>query len=145
MNLCECGNPLLVRYDLGRIRQDWTRDQPAAGPENLWRYAPVLPVCDPSHIVTLGEGMTPLLRAQRLGERVGSADLWVKDDGLNPTGSFKARGQATAMSMCVELGIRKVASHTVDLLSKSNGAIPYVEFLKSEHRTPRMPIALSSS
>ena len=109
INLCECGNPLLVRYDLEKVRQDWTRQQAADGPENLWRYAPVLPVRDPAHIVTLGEGMTPLLRSKRLGDRLGANDLWLKDEGLNPTGSFKARGQTTAMSMCVELGIKKVA------------------------------------
>ena len=60
-------------------------------------------------IVTLGEGMTPLIRTRRLGARLGAEDLWVKDEGLNPTGSFKARGLSCAVSMCVELGIRKVA------------------------------------
>jgi threonine synthase len=75
----------------------------------MWRYAPLLPVRDSKHIVSLGEGMTPVLKAGRLGERIGSNDLWVKDEGINPTGSFKARGLSCAISMCVELGIRKVA------------------------------------
>jgi threonine synthase len=74
----------------------------------MWRYAPVLPPADAS-IVTLGEGWTPLVRTARLGTRIGAEALWVKDEGLNPTGSFKARGLACAVSMCVELGIRKVA------------------------------------
>jgi threonine synthase len=74
----------------------------------MWRYAPVLPPRAES-IVSLGEGMTPLVRTPRLGARVGSDDLWVKDEGLNPTGSFKARGLSCAVSMAVELGIKKVA------------------------------------
>jgi threonine synthase len=74
----------------------------------MWRYAPVLPPSDAS-IVSLGEGWTPLLRTRRLGSRVGAESLWVKDEGLNPTGSFKARGLSCAVSMCVELGIKKVA------------------------------------
>jgi threonine synthase len=75
----------------------------------MWRYGPVLPVRDPAHIVSLGEGMTPLLRARRLGARLGASDLWVKDEGINPTGSFKARGLSCAISMCTELGVKKVA------------------------------------
>ena len=107
-NLCDCGGPLLVRYDLAAARQNWTRDQVAQGPNNMWRYAPMLPPRRES-IVSLGEGMTPLVRIPRLGARVGAADLWVKDEGLNPTGSFKARGLSCAISMAVELGIKKVA------------------------------------
>jgi threonine synthase len=107
-NLCTCGGPLLVRYDLDRLRHRWRRREVANGPPNMWRYAPLLPPANES-IVTLGEGWTPLIRTQRLGARVGADDLWVKDEGLNPTASFKARGLACAVSMCVELGIRKVA------------------------------------
>jgi threonine synthase len=73
----------------------------------MWRYAPILP--SNGTIITLGEGWTPLVRTPRLGARLGAKNLWVKDDGLNPTGSFKARGLACAISMCVELGVRKVA------------------------------------
>ena len=75
----------------------------------MWRYAPLLPVRDATHIVSLGEGMTPMLQASRLGARIGANDLWVKDEGINPTGSFKARGLSCAISMCVELGLSKVA------------------------------------
>ncbi len=74
----------------------------------MWRYAPVLPPSEAS-IISLGEGWTPLVRTTRLGARLGAEALWVKDEGLNPTASFKARGLACAISMCVELGIRKVA------------------------------------
>jgi len=108
-NLCECGGPLLVLYDLDRAKETWSRDSVAKGPTNMWRYAPVLPVRNETSIVSLGEGMTPILRTRRLGERLGAHDLWVKDEGINPTGSFKARGLSCAVSMCVELGIRKVA------------------------------------
>ena len=107
-NLCGCGGPLLARYDLDKIRQRWRRRDVRGGPAGMWRYAPVLPPAVES-VISLGEGWTPLLRARRLGARLGADALWIKDDGLNPTASFKARGLACAISMCVELGIRKVA------------------------------------
>jgi threonine synthase len=75
----------------------------------MWRYAPVLPVSHESSIITLGEGMTPLLLARQTGARIGASELLIKDEGLNPTGSFKARGMSCAVSMCVELGLKKVA------------------------------------
>jgi threonine synthase len=108
-NLCECGNPLLVRYDLGLMREMWSRDSFETAPDSMWRYAPALPVRHEQSIISLGEGMTPLLHAERTGPRIGASDLLVKDEGLNPTGSFKARGLSCAVSMCVELGIQKVA------------------------------------
>jgi threonine synthase len=108
-NLCECGGPLLVRYDLERARQSWSREWILNGPSSMWRYAPVLPVSKPGAVITLGEGMTPLIHARRLGRALGMDELWVKDEGINPTGSFKARGLSCAISMCVELGITKVA------------------------------------
>ena len=108
LNLCECGGPLLVRYDLDTIRRMWRRRDVPNGPSTMWRYAPVLPPAEEA-IVSLGEGWTPLLRTRRLGARIGAESLWVKDEGMNPTASFKARGLSCAISMCVELGIRKVA------------------------------------
>jgi threonine synthase len=108
-NLCECGGPLLVRYDLEKLRRSWSRDQISSGPNSMWRYGPVLPPARQTSIVSLGEGMTPLIHAGRLGRRIGADQLWLKDEGLNPTGSFKARGLSCAVSMAVELGIRKLA------------------------------------
>ena len=102
-NLCECGNPLLVRYDLAKAQTEWSREHLKDAPNTMWRYAPVLPVRD--SIVSLGEGMTPLLKTSRMG----LPDLWIKDEGLNPTGSFKARGLSCAISMCKELGVKKIA------------------------------------
>jgi len=107
-NLCDCGGPLLVRYDLEKAKKTWKRDDVAKGPNSMWRYSPMLPP-RPESIVSLGEGMTPLVRTPRLGARVGADDLLIKDEGLNPTGSFKARGLSCAVSMAVELGIKKVA------------------------------------
>jgi threonine synthase len=107
-NLCACGGPLLVRYDLSIVRHRWLRRDVGNGPASMWRYAPVLPPSD-SSVVSLGEGWTPLVRTRRLGARIGADALWVKDEGLNPTASFKARGLSCAVSMCVELGIQKVA------------------------------------
>lgn len=111
-NLCACGGPLAARYDLERARQSWNRDWISNGPSNIWRYAPVLPVSKPSAMTSLGEGLTPLVRLPRLGARVGASDLWLKDEGVNPTGSFEARGMACAISMAVELGVGKVAIHS---------------------------------
>jgi threonine synthase len=108
-NLCECGGPLLVRYDLAVLRETWSLDSFASAPDSMWRYAPALPVRLATSIVSLGEGMTPLLPVPRTGARIGASDLLIKDEGLNPTGSFKARGLSCAVSMCVELGIEKLA------------------------------------
>jgi threonine synthase len=108
-NLCSCGGPLLVRYDLERARRSWTREDIARGPNSMWRYGAILPP-RPESIVSLGEGMTPLFPARRIGERVGAGDLWIKDEGLNPTGTFKARGMSCAVSMARELGISKLAA-----------------------------------
>jgi len=108
-NLSSGGWPLLVRYDLEAARRNWNRDWIPSGPTSMWRYAPVLPVRNPASIVSLGEGLTPMVRSGRLAEKLGCADLWIKDDGVNPTGSFKARGLSCAISMAKELGVKKVA------------------------------------
>src|SRR5208282_1352470 len=84
-NLCECGGPLLARYDLKTAGRTLTRDALRSRPATMWRYAEVLPARE---AVSLGEGMTPLVAAERLGERLGLDGLYVKDEGLNPTGSF---------------------------------------------------------
>src|SRR5438477_6535560 len=111
-NLSTAGWLLLVRYDLQKLTRRWDRDSIADGPPTMWRYAPVLPVRYRDNIVSLHEGFTPLHRLQRLGERLECDDLWLKDEGVNPTATFKARGLSCAISMCRELGIRKVAIPT---------------------------------
>jgi threonine synthase len=108
-NLCACGSPLWVRYDMRCIDAARWREQLATRPPNLWRYREVLPVRDESSVVSLGEGCTPLLHARHLGEKLGMANLYLKDESLNPTGSFKARGLSVAVSMAKELGVERLA------------------------------------
>lgn len=108
-NLCECGKPLMVAYDLDAASATLTRESLAAREPTLWRYREVLPVESEQNRLTLGEGMTPLIAAQRLGRELGMKKLYIKDESLNPTGSFKARGMAVAVSMAKELGARKLA------------------------------------
>jgi threonine synthase len=109
-NLCtECGKPLLVRYDLAAASRTLTRESLKGRRADLWRYAEVLPVEREENIVSLGEGWTPLLTAERLGASLGLRHLYVKDESLNPTQSFKARGMTAAVSMAKELGARRLA------------------------------------
>jgi threonine synthase len=109
-NLCPaCGKPLLARYDLAAARQAVDRDQLARREPTLWRYRELLPVRERRHEICLGEGWTRLVHARRLGEALGFDGLYVKDEGLNPTGSFKARGLAVAVSRALELGARSVS------------------------------------
>ena len=86
------------------------RDAIPAGRSSLWRYAPLLPLADLANLVTFEEGWTPLLPAPRMGARIGSRRLLIKDESTNPTGTFKARGMAAAVSMANELGVRKLAA-----------------------------------
>ncbi len=104
----DCNSPLLVRYDLESVRQQIDRDEIKARQGRMWRWHELLPVKDPKHIVHLGEGDTALLHLPHLGESLGLSELFVKDESLNPTGTFKARGLATAVSKAKELGIQKV-------------------------------------
>ena len=109
INLCDCGKPLMVAYDLERAASTLTREALAGRVASLWRYREVLPLEDDRNKLTLGEGMTPLLKAERLGAQLGLSNLFIKDEGVNPTGSFKARGMAVAISMAKELGAQKLA------------------------------------
>jgi len=111
-NLSSAGWPLLVRYDLQDVKKRWDRRALAEAPRTMWRYAPLLPVVSFENIVSLHEGFTPLHQLHRLGPRFDCENLWLKDEGVNPTGTFKARGLSCAISMCRELGIRKVAIPT---------------------------------
>ena len=103
--VCEtCGELLLARYDLPMAARSLRRDAMNTRPATLWRYAEVLPGSEDP--VSLGEGFTPLHRARRLGEELGLSRLWIKDESLQPTGSFKARGMTTAVTMARRLGAR---------------------------------------
>ena len=89
-HLCPCGRPLLARYDWRSIRDKWTRASLQTALPTMWRYAPILPVSDGVAPVSLGEGWTPLFPAPRLAAQLGLSALFVKDEALNPTNSFKA-------------------------------------------------------
>ncbi len=105
IRLCpDCGYPLLAQYDLEKAAAEIDRDELARRPATMWRFRELLPVRDSRYIVTLGEGGTPLLKLNRLGEKLGLKHLYLKDEGQNPTGSFKALGLAAAVSRALELG-----------------------------------------
>lgn len=105
----EDGKVLLVEYDLERAARTMTKESLAERGWDLWRYAELMPVKDPQHRLTLGEGGTPLLNAPRLGPAIGLPNLMFKDEGRNPTGSFKARGLGAAVSRARELGVKAIA------------------------------------
>ena len=112
-NLCQrCSKPLLVHYDIDRVATTLTRVALTTRTATLWRYREILPVEQEENVISLGEGWTPLLHAQRLGAAYDMRHLYLKDESLNPTGSFKARGMAVAVSMAKELGVRKLAVPT---------------------------------
>src|SRR5918993_1445314 len=110
LNLCrECGKPLLVRYDLEAAAATLTKESLGGRRSDMWRYREVLPVENDDHLVSLGEGLTPLLRSVNLARELGIDELYIKDESQNPTQSFKARGMAAAVSMAKELGATKLA------------------------------------
>ena len=111
-NLCTCGAPLLARYDLDALRGAASFADMTARAPTLWRYRELLPVRDDANVTSLGEGMTPLVPVPRIGARLGVPGLLMKDEGLNPTGTFKSRGAALGISRARELGIGRVAMPT---------------------------------
>jgi len=110
MNLCpDCGKPLLARYDLAKAAKTLTKTALKERVSSMWRYEEILPVREMKHVLSLGEGWTPLLKADRLGQRIGCPNTYIKDEALNPTGSFKARGLSMAVSRAFELGAKEIA------------------------------------
>jgi threonine synthase len=112
-HLCSCGAPLLAKYDLRALAREVSRAEVAARPwrDGIWRYAELLPGIDAGSRVSLGEGLTPLLPVEGLGAALGLL-VWIKDESLNPTGTFKARGAALGVSMARALGARSIALPT---------------------------------
>jgi len=96
INVCGCGRPLVARYDLAAVGRRIRPEDFARRPHDLWRYRELLPVLDGANIIGLGEGGTPLLPLRRLGGELGLGEVYLKDEGCNPTGTFKARGLAMA-------------------------------------------------
>jgi threonine synthase len=122
-HLCICGGILLVRYELARLAAEVPRDVVAgrAWSEGLWRYAELLPVVERARRVTLGEGATPLLPLEWLSSEL-DAPIWLKDEGTNPTGTFKARGAAVGVSRARELGAQAIALPTAGNAGAAWGA-----------------------
>jgi threonine synthase len=121
-HLCRCGAPLLARYDLVAAR-NWRPDTLAGRPPTMWRYRELMPLFDGEMAICLGEGFTPLFHATTLGERLGLEQLYVKDESLNPTNSFKARGQSAAITRAKQLGARTIALPTAG--NAGNAAAAY--------------------
>jgi threonine synthase len=114
-HLCQCGAPLLARYDLIAAKR-WSRDSLASREASMWRYREVMPLFDgpngPEEAISLGEGWTPLIEAKRLGQSLGLTRLYVKDESLNPTNSFKARGLSAAVTRAYHLGAKTLSVPT---------------------------------
>lgn len=115
-----CGKVLYARYDLDAAKRSMTREALAGRGPDMWRYFEVLPVHAQSNVVTLGEGYTPLLSADRLRREIGCGPLLIKDEGVNPTSTFKARGMSTAVSKAKELGVKAL---TVPTAGNAGGAL----------------------
>ena len=115
-----CGKVLYARYDLDAAGRALSPDDLAARRGDMWRYFELMPVRSPGNVVSLGEGFTPIIRAGRLGARLGCPDLLIKDEGVNPTSSFKARGLSVAVSKAVELG---VTGFTIPSAGNAGGAV----------------------
>ena len=108
----ECDSPLFARYDLGDLARRIAPPEISRRPAGIWRWTELLPVEDDRYRLTLGEGDTPLLPVPRLAASLSLDRVYLKDEGVNPTGSFKARGMAVALSRAAELGIREVVVPT---------------------------------
>jgi threonine synthase len=107
-HLCRCGAPLLARYDLDRARA-WNKDVLCTRARDMWRYHELMPLSEADRPVSLGEGGTPLVHAQRLGHVLGFSSLYVKDESQNPTQSFKARGLSAAVTRALSLGVKTIS------------------------------------
>jgi threonine synthase len=122
LHVCDyCFGPLEVVYDYDALRDHVSREQIAAGPQTIWRYAPLLPVVDPAPI-DLGTGCTPLVRADRLAAELGLGELWIKNDTANPTGSFKDRVVSVALTKARQLGFKVAACASTGNLANSVAA-----------------------
>jgi len=135
-HLCSCGAPLLARYDLVKARA-WTRDSLKGREPNMWRYRELLPLFDGEQPVTLGEGFTPLFHAERLGATIGLDRLFIKDESLNPTNSFKARGQSAAVTRAKYLGATTIALPTAGNAGDAAAAYSAAAGLACEVFIPR--------
>src|SRR5262249_54840854 len=135
-HLCSCGAPLLARYDLDKARA-WSRDSLKGREPNLWRYREMLPLFDGESPITLGEGFTPLFHATALGATLRLDRLLIKDDSLTPTKSFKAPGQATAITRAKYLGATTISLPTAGNAGNAAAAYSAAAGLACEVFIPR--------
>ncbi len=137
-NICPvCSKPLIVIYDLKAVRKTFKRDDLLNREPNLWRYQELLPIDDPENILSLGEGYTPLIYAQELGRQFGFHNLFIKDEALNPTSSFKARGLSVAVSKARELGIDELSMPSAGNAGVALSAYASMGGLKAHIYMPR--------
>ena len=134
--LCRCGAPLLARYDLERAHE-WSRDRLAGRAPTMWRYRELMPLFEGEEPVSLGEGFTPLFHARSLGSALGLDRLYVKDESLNPTNSFKARGQSAAITRAKYLGAETIALPTAGNAGNAAAAYSAAAGLKCEVFIPK--------
>ena len=112
---CKCGAPLLVRYDLKEAKKHFSKEMLNEREKSLWRYRELLPVQEEKNIVTLGEGFTPLVSLERAGAQSDIPELYMKDEGIIPTGTFKARGAAFGVSRAKELGVQTLSCRPTEM------------------------------
>ncbi|WP_202081141.1 threonine synthase [Caldalkalibacillus salinus] len=151
-HLCQCGSPLLVDYDLDALSDNFKTTMLKERKPTLWRYHELLPVKREKHVVSLGEGMTPLLSMPRIGENMGIPHLYMKDEGMVPSGSFKARGAAVGVSKAKELGVEAIAMPTNGnagaawaLYAARAGIKSYIVMPVSAPTITRLEVALSGA
>ena len=135
-HLCQCGAPLLARYDLTRAGA-WSRDSLRDREKTMWRYREMLPIFADESPVTLGEGFTPLFHAQKLGAQLGLDRLFIKDESLNPTNSFKARGQSAAITRAKALGVTTISVPSAGNAGNAMAAYAARAGLKAQVFLPR--------
>lgn len=147
-----CGKVLYPRYDLKGASAALSRDSLRDRAPNMWRYFEVMPVRDEANVVTLGEGFTPIFKAERLGGDIGCAALYIKDEGINPTGSFKARGLGAAVSKAKELGITRLtmpsagnAAGAMTAYAAKAGMEAYVFMPKDAPEANRVEVEISGA
>ena len=135
-HLCTCGAPLLARYDLTAARA-WKRESLAGREPTMWRYREVMPLFEGETPLTLGEGWTPLIHARRLGDHLGLARLFVKDESLNPTNSFKARGLSAAVTRAALLGVKTLSIPSAGNAANAMAAYAALAGLEAQVFMPR--------
>ena len=145
LHVCDwCFGPLEVAYDYEAVRANITRESIEAGPKSIWRYADLLPASPPG-LVDIGAGFTPLVRADRLAAELGLGELWIKNDTLNPTGSFKDRVVSVALAKARELGFKVAACASTGNLANAVAAAAARAGMNTQERSPARAAAAATA